>query len=84
MMHTQMTLRLHEQTEQALNALAAALGLDRSETIRFLIMREAFALRLPPWKLTPGMDVPHRANTSAAAEGSDAQPNANAPPRRRR
>jgi hypothetical protein len=42
-----MNLRLPPTADDALDAVAASLGLDRSSCIRFLVMEKARALGLP-------------------------------------
>lgn len=42
-----MVVRLRPEPDAALDAIARELGLDRSSTIRFLVMEKARALGLP-------------------------------------
>lgn len=42
-----MTLRLPEQADEALDAVARELGLDRSSTLRFLVLEKVRAMNLP-------------------------------------
>jgi len=53
-----MTLRLSEQADEALDAVARELGLDRSSTLRFLVLEKARAMNLPPTTRAPVVPPP--------------------------